>query len=202
MKPYSFRCLVDQVTGQIVWMTFNESAEVPNIDPTLNYYRYNGSTDISVWNSYVTYELFLAEDGKTLVVTPRTKIDPRIQTARAKYVTIDLINAIIKVHYERQGFPEGSIYRKIDCSEKWIDVFAEMYSCSREDALTLLEFKIAEFKNTEFMLESRKMMMVQKLKEAECFADVADVYAKYTSLFFNINRKDLMAIDSIRGELL
>jgi hypothetical protein len=202
MKPYSFRCLVDQVTGQIVWMTFNESAEVPIIDPTLNYYRYNGSTNISVWSAYATYELFLDEDGKTLVVKPRGEIDTRIQTIRAKYVTIDLINAIIKVHYERQGFPEGSIYRRIDASSKWVGVLAEMHSCSTEDAATLLDFKISEFKNTEFMLESRKMMMVQKLKEAECFADVADVYAKYTSLFFNINRKDLMAIDSIRGELL
>jgi hypothetical protein len=148
----------------------------------------------------------LTEGGTNLHVKPRGEIDPRIQLLRAKAISIDFVSVMTGVHYDRQGFTTSSIYRQlansdISESDRWVFATADAHSCSMEAAYKLLKFKIEEYKNVQFVLESARMKFAHQIKQATTLQEVVDIYNRYTSLFFNINRRDLMEIEAIMGQL-
>ena len=210
-KSHRFKCLVDQVTGQVVWLTYYLERDAPSFDPSLNYYCYNGFTNIPVWTAYLTYELYLTNFGTEIelrVQTPESKQHfERIQMLRAKAIALDYCYSLCNFHYDKQGHNNDYAYRKVDSSYVDNELIIEAHQfnygfvSTKEEAKKLFLFKCAEYQNTVVKLECLKIRFVNDIKHAKTLEEVAALYNIMTSKMFNINRTELLKFQAIYGIL-
>lgn len=199
MNQVKFNCLVDQISGQVVWLSYDMDVRVPIFDPTLNYIKYNGKTNISVWNLYVSYELHIKNNYADLVVVPRTAINKRIQTLRAKAIALANISQVIKSHEERQLAPLEMFKDYEIGSRELIDVYGDVYNLPFNQAMNLVMFKKEEYWNAKRILDASYLRALEEVKAASTLQQVVSVYNKTACRLLNINRPDLSKLEAIVG---
>jgi hypothetical protein len=194
-----FNCLVDQISGQVVWLSFELESTVPIFDPSLNYLRYNKSTQISVWNLYVSYELYIKNNYSDLVVIPRKSIDKRIQLLRAKAICLAHTAMVIKIHETRQLAPL-EMFKDFDCGQMdLVRVLEDVHSLSINQATNLALFKKEEYWNAKRILDSVYLRTLEEVKAASTLQQVTSVYNKTACRLLNINRPELNKLNAIVG---
>ena len=199
MNQTKFNCLVDQISGQIVWLSFDMDVRVPIFDPTLNYIKYNNKTNISVWNLYVSYELYIKNSYSDLVIIPRKAIDKRIQTLRAKAIALSHVSQIIKSHEERQLAPLEVFKDYTMGDRELIDVYGDVYNIPFNQAMNLFMFKKEEYWNAKRILDASYLKALEEMKAASTLQQVVSVYNKTACRLLNINRPDLSKLEAIVG---
>lgn len=197
------KCLVDQVSLQVVWLKMRpDSTPVPKADPSLNYYRLEG-LDLGVkepWTEYVNYSLYYAGPGK--FSSNQAKLSPaefkRIQLLRGKATALDSLDSFLNILYEKFDMGEHSGLHQTQLahgviSPQWINFFANEYNCSADSAKKLIEFKIDEWRNIQFTLESIREQTRNQIRKAENLDQVTEIHSlACTKLIFNkVNIKAL-----------
>lgn len=199
MNQVRFNCLVDQISGQVVWLSFDMDVRVPIFDPSLNYIKYNGKTNISVWNLYSSYELYIKNNYSELVVVPRKAIDKRIQTLRAKAIALAHVSQVIESHQQRQMAPL-EIFKDYELGDReLIDVYGEVHNIPYNQAMHLIMFKKEEYWNAKRILDAVYLRTLEEIKAASTLQQVVSVYNKSACRLLNINRPDLSKLDAIVG---
>lgn len=194
-----FNCLVDQISGQVVWLSFDLDAHVPIFDPSLNYIRYNKSTQISVWNLYVSYELYIKNNYSDLVVIPRTSIDKRIQMLRAKAICLSHTAMVVETHRLRQLAPLEMFKEANYDSYELAQVYIQVHNLTLNQAMNLVVFKKEEYWNAKRILDAIYVRTLEEVKLASTLQQVVSVYNKTATRLLNINRPELNKLDAIVG---
>lgn len=201
--------LVDQVSGQVAWLKmYPDSIPIPSVDPSLNYYRLEGTylgVD-NLWQEYTRYTLFFNgrfhNKGTGGLFVPDFK---RIQLLRIKATAIDRMNGTLNFFYERYGIGQHSGLHTTelmngDIGDNWAEFFANEYNCSVENARKLLKFKVDEWQTATFMLETTREHFTNKIRRAKTIDEVSSAYDLLcTKLIFatKANLKNLPVITGV-----
>ena len=61
-----FKMLVDQVTGQVIWLTaFPDSQPAPTFDQSLESFKFSGFLEYDAWDMYSGFRLYYDSDAGT-----------------------------------------------------------------------------------------------------------------------------------------
>lgn len=208
VKPISRpRFLIDQVTGQVVWLTLRENGQMPYVDVGLNYYKLEG-TEFGVkdvWGAYTLYQLYF--NGSNFVsqyYSPFNTDFKRVQLLRTKATAIDGINKAIDTQYEKYnlGNNRGLHLTEIGrgkISDPWVKFFAREYKCSESSARKLLEFKVEEWQNIEFVLESTRERAINQIISAVDINTVSDIFNLLSASMILSSKVSLKDLSFIKG---
>lgn len=207
---HRFRCLTDQKTSRIIWLVYDhDNRKGPIFDPTLNFHKINTLTDLNVWQEYCNYKLFLGAGG-TVKVDPNDDLKndieefKRIQLLRAKATAIEHLEGALEYHYEKQGYGYTYMLDNIKVTgitEDWINLVSAEYQCSAADSKKLLEFKIKEYNNLIFNLESIRLSYTNKIVKCITVDEVSNTFNLAMTESLITNRTTISSYESIAKKI-
>lgn len=205
---YRMKFLVDQLTGQVVWLTNHyDSLPIPIFDQSLNIQKYRGFSDLDLWNSYLNFKLFYDGPTSKFSISEEYSQDfkdrfSRIQLLRAKAISLDYINSGIEFLYEKHNMSYKGLHSVASSGnldqERWIEFFKEEHNCSHSDAIKLIEFKKEEWRNIEFMLETTRYKAYNKMKSATTIEEVDELYKCFCATLFYSARPILTKLAGLK----
>jgi len=182
------KLLVDQYSGQVVWLSYRFDDSTPMHDPTLNVYHYSGNIEINAWGLYSQYRLFYKPDALNLYHSSYSLFDDDIQLRRAKCIAINQVNNSIMYQYEKFHLGNEKFYANINY-HNWPTIFSHAHNCSIEDAAKLVKFKKDEIECGMHTLESFKYLFINNIKNAKTLAEI--------DVLFNIACVELLSTNTI-----
>jgi hypothetical protein len=205
---YKIKFLVDQVTGQVVWLTtYYDSLPIPIFDQSLNIQKFRGASDLDLWNGYLKYALFYDAPTSKFFLTDSYTQDfknqfDNIQLLRTKAIALDHINSGITFQYEKYNMAYTGLHTVARAGnleqEKWLEFLQDEHNCSRDDAIKLINFKKEEWNNIEFMLETTRYRAYNKIKAANTFDEVVDLFECFCAKIFYSGRPSLSSIVALK----
>jgi hypothetical protein len=201
-KHHRFKCIVDHMTDIVVWLSYEVDFISPVIDPCLSAYRFNHYTNIDVYNSYVKYQLYFDGYGSDLYVKT-TQLShqeiTRVRCLRLKCIVLTYISTLIDSSYQRFNLGEDKFYTKDFDMNKMVPALIHTHNISQESAEKLMNFKRNEYESAFFYFESMRYDAAEKIKIAQTFDEVMDIYYTTTTRLMNINRINLLTIPAMVG---
>jgi hypothetical protein len=183
-QDINVRLLVDQTSGFVVWMSTTPSDLPPIIDPTLNFFHFDGRINIRIRPPYVDYKLYF-ENGK-LVEGPNiagTDEYTKVQLLRAKATSILIARNILKTNIERLDLANKEYYRQLievdSLNSPWVNFYSKEYNCSLENALKLIKFYTDEYRHISFKLETELLHYTNRAKKAKSMKELEDELLTY-----------------------
>lgn len=202
MALHRVKMLVDQVTDQVVWLSYYIDNQPPCFETNLNYHIFNGATDLNVWRLYCSYQLYYDYEKRTLYKKARP-INPNefkdMQFQRAKSMAINFVNSAIDFQYEKYNYSNHQMYGDLKTNNRWADTFQLAHGCSKEDAMKLLTFKREEYELAVFQLESLRYIFNNKIKNVKSMELVDQYYEEATAQLINSNRIKLSETPIVVG---
>jgi hypothetical protein len=202
MAIHRFKMLVDQITDQVVWLSYYIDNQPPNFESNLSYNVFNGETKLSVWHLYCTYQLFY-DNGKRILYKKAKTTNPtefkQLQFMRAKALAINYVNSAVDFQFEKYNYSNHQFYNNLKSIDQWVDVFQHVHNCSADSAQKLLKFKQEEYETSVFQLESLRYTFNNKIQTAETIELVEQYYQDATAQLINSNRIQLSKLPMVLG---
>jgi len=195
------KVLVDQYSGQVVWLSYRFDDNTPMHDPTLNVYHYAGAPEINAWALYSQYRLFYKPDLLTLYASPLSEFSEDIQLRRAKCIAINQVNNSIVYQYEKFQLGNEKFYANINY-HNWPAIFSHAHNCSIEDAAKLVKFKKDEIECGMHTLESFRYLFVNNIKNANTLAEVDRLFGNACIELLSTNNIIISELKTVSAENL
>ena len=195
------KLLVDQNSGQVIWLSYRFDDNTPMHDPTLNVYHYAGNIEINAWGLYSQYRLFYKPDSLSLYSAPLSLFDSDIQLRRAKCIAINQVNNSIVYQYEKFHLRNEKFYANIN-HNNWPVIFSHAHNCSIEDAKKLVQFKKDEIEYGMHTLESFKYLFINNIKNAKSLAEVDSIFEHACVELLSTNNITISELKTVSAESL
>jgi hypothetical protein len=196
------KILVDQVSEQVVWLSYFLDTQPPSLEINLNFFMYSGSTELNLWKLYLSYQLHYNIKSKTFY---KKSINPatfkQVQFSRAKCMAVNWISSACDYQYEKYNYSNHQMY--MDQSEynkqRWVDVIMHTHGCTADQADKLLKFKREEYELAVFQLESLRYTFTDKIKKAQTIEQVNQHYEETVATLISPNSIKLVTSPIIQG---
>jgi hypothetical protein len=187
MAQHNVKLLVDQSTGFVVWMSYNLQMPPPIIDPTVNYYIFNGNTELPIYKLYNDYALFFFHGAKEFAEAQSVNTDQRLftlsQLIRAKTTAFAYAQILTKTKYERLGMTNPTLINSLKESmyeqSPWASFYQDEHKCSSAEALKIMQFQVEEYNSVVFRLESSLLSFKNKIQSSTTLNEVVDALTIY-----------------------
>ena len=189
MALHRFKMLADQVTEQVIWLSYYIDNQPPSFETNLNYQLFNGSSDLNVWKLYCSYQLHYNHKKRILY----KKVQPahtfkQSQFLRAKSMAINYVNSAINFQYEKYNYANHQMYKDMAVNDRWITTLQIAHNCTEQEAQKLLTFKREEYELAVHQLESLRYIFNNKIKNVNSVELIDQYYEEATAQLINSNR--------------
>jgi hypothetical protein len=185
------KLLVDQATEQVIWIAPGPNSVLPMLDSNLNYRIYFGLISTDLYQEYNRFRLFYDVAARSLTVMdgPPTVDKEKLVLLRYRCQVFHILNSTFNVFIERMNLPNSKYIESINdiTRNSWITVYQETFSCSKEEASKLLDFKITEYQKSTFMIESARFKMISEITKAKSVDELKFIYDTNNIKVFNVN---------------
>jgi len=200
MALHRFKMLADQVTEQVVWMSYYIDNQPPCFETNLNYQLFNGSSDLNVWKLYCSYQLYYNHKKRTLYKKAQPTTDfEYVKFLRAKSMAINYVNSAIDFQYEKYNYSNHQMYRDMASNDRWITTFQIAHNCTEDAAKKLLAFKREEYELAVHQLESLRYIFNNRIKNVQTMELIDQYYEETTAQLINSNRIKLSETPIVIG---
>lgn len=208
LKRHRVKFLVDQLTGQVVWLTyFYDTYAIPIFDQSLNIQKSNALTGLDVWQLYLDFKLYFNATQSVFYAAPSYTDEfknqfPRIHLLRTKAMALDHISAGCEFLYEKYNTSYKGLHNVMSSgnidSERWITFIQEEHKCTRDDVVKLINFKKEEWSNLEFMIEKTRYHAHNQMMAATTVEEAIDVYEQTCATLFYSARPSLLDLVALK----
>ena len=200
LRRANFKLLVDQITSQVVWLTDNVAESYPPIiDPSLtpiHFRLFTDLTDLEIWNGFIGYKLFCKDDFSIKDALD----DICVRLLRCKATAAEIINSSIDFRYQSLGYADSRMYEQIrSFGSDWTSFFQKEYNCDYQQASDLIKFKLEEYDNVVYNLESTRVSSMNKIIKASTVSEIQEVLDLTGIALLNNRVTILKELRSIRG---
>lgn len=174
-----YKCLVDQKTGLVIWMSefLLRRPPAPSADPE---YLIT-FTDKEIWPAYNKYRLYYnVTDGFQNKEPEQGVIQNKenIRLTRAKASAIDQLKAMVDYNYDRHDIMQRDFFKMVyeNLDERWISYIQDEYNLTTDNAIKFIMFKMEEIKSIEYNLESLQHSLVNKIKKSTSINETFEIF--------------------------
>jgi len=196
------KILVDQVTEQVIWLSYFLDTKPPVIESNLNFFTYSGEPTVNVWQLYLSYKLhYNIKDKVFYKKLPNSNSFKQIQFTRAKCIAVNYISSACDYQYEKYNYINHQLYLDQNSfnHERWVELMMHTHSCTKDEAKKLLQFKREEYELAVFHFESIRYTFANKIKQAQTLEEVNDYYKETIAKLISPNSAKLINSPIIQG---
>ena len=202
MATTRVKILVDQVTEQVIWLSYFLDTKPPFLESNLNFFIYSGETTLNIWKLYLSYNLhYNIKDRILYKKLPNPNTFKQVQFSRAKCMAVNYISAACDYQYEKYNYANHQAYMDQNTfnQQRWIEIMMHTHNCTAEQAEKLLKFKREEYELAVFHFESIRYTFTDKIKKAQTLDDVNHYYEETIAKLISPNSAKLLNSPIIQG---
>lgn len=196
------KILVDQVTEQVVWLSYFLDTKPPHLEINLNFFMYSGNTDLNLWKLYLSYQLhYSIKDKHFYKKVPDPARFKQVQFSRAKCMAVNFISSACDYQYEKYNYSNHQMYAdqsKFNM-DRWQEIIMYTHNCTRDQADKLLKFKREEYELAVFSLESIRYTFTDKIKKSQTLEQVNQYYEETVAMLISPNSVKLLSSPVVQG---
>lgn len=202
MATTRVKILVDQVTEQVIWLSYFLDTKPPFLESNLNFFIYSGETTLNIWKLYLSYNLhYNIKDRVLYKKLPNPNTFKQVQFSRAKCMAVNYISSACDYQYEKYNYANHQAYMDQNTfnQQRWIEIMMHTHDCTAEQAEKLLKFKREEYELAVFHFESIRYTFTDKIKKAQTLEDVNHYYEETIAKLISPNSAKLVNSPIIQG---